>query len=163
MVGSIQGIYCKGKGGSDPEAREAKKEKEQWTKSDEAELKKRKDELKEIQDRLKMYRDGTMANEFIAEALWEMTVPISSVYGPTGFSKWVEDTEGKSFEEVQKNEDRYKELKKQWDDGSISRREIVHRNYQVFKHNQQAFIDLLNKYEQNYFTDNEDNIIRNLE
>ena len=148
-------------GESDSEAREAKKEKEQWTKSDEAELKKRKDELKEIQDRLKMYRDGTMANEFIAEALWEMTVPISSVYGPTGIVQWMEEVEGKKYEEITK--ERRDELTKQWEDGSISRREIVHRNYQVFKHNQQAFIDLLNKYEQNYFTDNEDNIIRNLE
>ena len=139
----------------------ARKEKEAWSKSDEAELKKRKDELKEIQDRLKMYRDGTMANEFIAEALWEMTVPISSVYGPTGLIKWMEDVEGKKYEEI--SDDRRKELTKQWEDGSISRREIVHRNYQVFKHNQQAFINLLNEHEQNYFTDNEENVLRNLE
>ena len=150
-------------GATDSEKREAEKEKEQWSSTDEAELKKRKEELKEIQDKLKMYRNGTMANEFIREALWEMSVPISSIYGPTGFAKWVEDTEGKKFEEVQKDDARYKELKKQWDEGSISRREIVHRNYQVFKRNQQAFINLLNKYEQNYFTDNEESIIRNLE
>lgn len=139
----------------------ARKEKEAWSKSDEAELKKRKDELKEIQDRLKMYRDGTMANEFIAEALWEMTVPISSIYGPTGLVQWMEDVEGKKYEEI--SDDRRKELTKQWEDGSISRREIVHRNYQVFKHNQQAFINLLNEHEQNYFTDNEENVLRNLE
>ena len=146
---------------SDPAEREAKKEKEQWTATDESELKKRKEELKEIQDRLKMYRDGTMANEFIAEALFEMTVPISSVYGPTGLVQWIEDVEGKKYEEITK--ERRAELTKQWEDGSIARREIVHRNYQVFKHNQQAFNNLLKKYEQNYFTDNEENVIRNLE
>lgn len=146
---------------SDSAEREAKKEKEQWTATDESELKKRKEELKEIQDRLKMYRDGTMANEFIAEALFEMTVPISSVYGPTGLVQWMEDVEGKKYEEITK--DRRDELTKQWEDGSIARREIVHRNYQVFKYNQQAFNNLLKKYEQNYFTDNEENVIRNLE
>lgn len=150
----------------DSSEREAKKEKERWTATDEAELKKRKEELKEIQDRLKMYRDGTMANEFIAEALFEMTVPISSVYGPTGLVQWIEDIEGKKYEELNSTEEgkaRIKELTKQWEDGSIARRETVHRNYQVFKHNQQAFNDLLKKYEQNYFTDNEENVIRNLE
>jgi hypothetical protein len=108
-----------------------------------------------------MYRDGTMANEFIAEALFEMTVPISSVYGPTGLIQWMEDIEGKKYENI--TQDRRQELTKQWEDGSIARREIVHRNYQVFKHNQQAFNNLLKKYEQNYFTDNEENVIRNLE
>lgn len=148
-------------GETDSAEREAKKEKEQWTATDEAELKKKKEELKEIQDRLKMYRDGTMANEFIAEALFEMTVPISSVYGPTGLIQWMEDIEGKKYENI--TQDRRQELTKQWEDGSIARREIVHRNYQVFKHNQQAFNNLLKKYEQNYFTDNEENVIRNLE
>ena len=146
---------------SDSAELEAKKEKEQWTATDEAELKKRKNELKEIQDKLKMYRDGTMANEFIAEALFEMTVPISSIYGPTGLVQWMEDVEGKKYEEITK--ERRNELTKQWEDGSIARREIVHRNYQVFKHNQQAFNNLLKKYEQDYFTDNEENVIRNLE
>lgn len=149
------------KGETDSAEREAKKEKEQWTATDEAELKKRKNELKEIQDRLKMYRNGTMANEFIAEALFEMTVPISSVYGPTGLVQWMEDIEGKKYEEI--TQDRKQELTKQWEDGSIARREIVHRNYQVFKHNQQAFNNLLKKYEQSYFIDNEENVIRNLE
>jgi hypothetical protein len=97
-----------------------------------------------------MYRDGTMANEFIAEALFEMTVPISSVYGPTGVVQWIENIEGKKYEELNSTEEgraRIKELTKQWEDGSIARREIVHRNYQVFKHNQQAFNNLLKKYE----------------
>ena len=148
-------------GETDSAEREAKKEKEQWTATDEAELKKKKEELKEIQDKLKMYRDGTMANEFIAEALFEMTVPISSVYGPTGLIQWMEEVEGKKYKDI--TQDRRQELTKQWEDGSIARREIVHRNYQVFKHNQQAFNNLLKKYEQNYFTDNEENVIRNLE
>jgi hypothetical protein len=74
-----------------------------------------------------MYRDGTMANEFIAEALFEMTVPISSVYGPTGLIQWMEDIEGKKYENI--TQDRRQELTKQWEDGSIARREIVHRNY----------------------------------
>jgi hypothetical protein len=87
---------------SDSSEREAEKEKKQWTPTDEAELKKYKKELKEIQDRLKMYRDGTMANEFIAEALWEMTVPISSIYGPTGIVQWMEEVEGKKYKEITK-------------------------------------------------------------
>lgn len=145
---------------------ESEKEKESWTEADEAELKKYKGELKTIQDRLKMYRDGTMANEFIAEALWEMTVPISSVYGPTGLVQWIEDTEGKKYEELNSTESgrkKIEDLTKQWTDGSIARREIVHRNYQVFKHNQKAFTNLLKKYEQKYFTENEENVVRDLE
>jgi hypothetical protein len=49
-----------------------------------------------------MYRDGTMANEFISEALFEMTVPISSVYGPTGIVQWMEEVEGKKYEKISK-------------------------------------------------------------
>jgi hypothetical protein len=41
-----------------------------------------------LDEKLTMYKDGTMANEFIAESLFEMTVPISSAYALTGFEIW---------------------------------------------------------------------------
>jgi hypothetical protein len=108
-----------------------------------------------------MYKDGTMANEFIGESLFEMTVPISSAYALTGFDIWAEAVEGKKFNEI--SEERMKKLREDWAESSLTRRDMIHKNYQVFKHNQQAFSNLLKKYEETYFTDKEINPLIELE
>jgi len=81
-----------------------------------------------------MYKDGTMANEFIGESLFEMTVPISSAYALTGFDIWAEAVEGKKYNEI--SEERIKKLRQDWAESSLTRRDMIHKNYQVFKHNQ---------------------------
>jgi hypothetical protein len=47
-----------------------------------------------------MYRNGSMANEFIGEALFEMDSHISSAYAPTDFMRWAEEKSGKKFTEL---------------------------------------------------------------
>jgi len=59
-----------------------------------------------------MYRNGSMANEFIGEALFEMDSHISAAYAPTDFMRWVEEKSGKKFTELS-DTDRDK-LKKEW-------------------------------------------------
>lgn len=151
------------KSGNDPEKTdtENRQDKKNFTKEDETKLKELKKQQKELRDKFEMYRNGSMANEFIGEALFEMDSHISSAYAPTDFMRWAEEKSGKKFTELS-DSDRNK-LQKEWQEGNISRRESVHRAYQVFKQNQIVLSNLIKKFEEDYFTENKENVFKQLE
>ena len=151
------------KSGNDAEKTDTqnRQDKKNFTKEDENKLKELKKQQKELRDKLEMYRNGSMANEFIGEALFEMDSHISAAYAPTDFMRWAEEKSGKKFTELS-DTDRNK-LEKEWQEGNISRRESVHRAYQVFKQNQVALSNLIKKFEEDYFTENKGNTFKALE
>ena len=138
-----------------------RQDQKSFSKEDEKRLQELKKQQKELRDKLEMYRNGSMANEFIGEALFEMDSHISAAYGPTDFARWAEEKSGKKLTELSDTE--RISLQKEWNEGNISRRESIHRAYQVFKQNQTALSNLLQKFEEDYFTDNQENVFRSLE
>ena len=148
------------KSGNDAEKTDSqnRQDEKNFSKEDENKLKELKKQQKDLRNKLEMYKNGSMANEFIGEALFEMDSHISSAYAPTDFIRWAEEKSGKKYTELS-DTDRTK-LQKEWKEGNISRRESIHRAYQVFKQNQQALSELLKKHEENYFTDNKENVFR---
>lgn len=146
---------------SDKTDEQNRQDQKSFSKEDEKRLQELKKQQKELRDKLEMYRNGSMANEFIGEALFEMDSHISAAYGPTDFARWAEEKSGKKLTELSDTE--RTSLQKEWDEGNISRRESIHRAYQVFKQNQTALSNLLQKFEEDYFTDNQENVFRSLE
>lgn len=138
-----------------------RQDKKSFTKQDEQKLQDLKKQQKELRNKLEMYKNGSMANEFIGEALFEMDSHISAAYAPTDFMRWAEEKSGKKFTELS-DTDRDK-LKKEWQEGNISRRESIHRAYQVFKQNQNALSNLIKKFEEDYFTENKSNVFKQIE
>lgn len=151
------------KSGNDAEKTDSqnRQDKKNFSEEDENKLKELKKQQKDLRNKLEMYKNGSMANEFIGEALFEMDSHISSAYASTDFIRWAEEKSGKKYTELS-DTDRTK-LQKEWKEGNISRRESIHRAYQVFKQNQRALSELLKKHEENYFTDNKENVFRTLE
>lgn len=150
------------KSGNDAEKTDSqnRQDKKNFSEEDENKLKELKKQQKDLRNKLEMYKNGSMANEFIGEALFEMDSHISSAYAPD-FITWAEEKSGKKYIELS-NTDREK-LEKEWEEGNIVRREFMHKAYQVFKKNQRALSELLKKHEENYFTDNKENVFRTLE
>lgn len=146
---------------SDKTDEQNRQDQKSFSKEDEKRLQELKKQQKELRDKLEMYRNGSMANEFIGEALFEMDSHISAAYGPTDFARWAEEKSGKKLTELSDTE--RTSLQKEWNEGNISRRESIHRAYQVFKQNQTALSNLLQKFEEDYFTDSQENVFRSLE
>lgn len=136
-------------------------EKRSFTSSDEQKLQELKKKQKNLREKLEKYKNGAMANEFISEALFELDTNVSSAYAPTDFRRWVEEQSNKKFTELSDSE--RSDYQNKWKEASINRREIIHRAYQVFKQNQIALSDVLKKHEEEYYQDNEKNILRELE
>lgn len=147
---------------SDKTDEQNRQDQKSFSKEDEKRLQELKKQQKELRDKLEMYRNGSMANEFISEALFEMDSHISSgAYGNTDFNFWIEEQTGKKKFELSKSE--VKNWWDKWNEGSITRRNSIHKTYQIFKYNQQALSNLLQKFEEDYFTDNQENVFRSLE
>lgn len=151
------------KAGNDPNKTDTQnnQEKKSFSSSDEQKLQELKKEQKVLREKLEKYKNGSMANEFIGEALFELDTNISSAYAPTDFRRWVEEQSKKKFTELSDSE--RSDYQKRWNEASINRREIIHNAYQVFKQNQKALSDVLKKHEEEYYQDNDKNILRELE
>lgn len=153
----------KAKSGNNPERTDLqnRNDKKDFNKSDEENLSNLKKKQKKLRERLEQYKNGEVANEFISEALFELDTHISAAYAPTDFRRWAEEDSGKKFTELSDSE--RISLQNRWKESSTKRRDIIHRAYQVFKNNQKALSDVLKKHEEEYYQDNNKNIIKNLE
>ena len=60
-------------------------------------IKESKERIKKIKDELDAYRDGRMSDEFLQDALFEMTTGISSAYFDTNWERYAEKIENKPF------------------------------------------------------------------
>lgn len=140
---------------------EQKRNLKELSEADKEKLKELQEEQKELRKKLQAYKDGTMAKEFISEALFEMDASISSEYALTDRVRWAEKETGKKYVDISKEE--REELSKKWDEAKLARREIVHDGFQVFKKNQKALSNMLKQHEEKYFNIEKGNPIKELE
>jgi len=72
---------------------------------------------------LDKFKDGTMSDEFILDALFEMTSKISGEYVPTDPDRWIEEQTGKAIDELSAKE--YDDWKNKYKDSKPLRRDIT--------------------------------------
>lgn len=125
-----------------------KQKREEGEDSSEKE-KKLKEEIKGIKEELDKFKDGTMSDEFILDALFEMTSKISGEYVPTDPDRWIEQQSGKAIDELSAKE--YDDWKKKYEDSKPLRRDLTRMARQIHIKNMEKLSGLITKYNDSYF------------
>lgn len=123
-------------------------------------IKESKERIKKIKDELDAYRDGRMSDEFLQDALFEMTTGISSAYFDTDWERYAEKIEKKPFSEI--SNERKLQLKAEFDNMEHSRRELIHMARKVHIRNQEWLSQMMQDFHEEYFK-NRDAAIKNFE
>lgn len=142
---------------TDKEKREEKQEENTTTTNKKELLEK---EIKDIKSELDKFKDGTMSDEFIQDALFEMTSKISGVYVPTRLDRWIEEVKGKNIEELSDSE--RKQLAKEFEDTKPLKRDLIRMARKVHIKNMEWLSKMITDYDETYFK-NKDELTKNLE
>ena len=136
------------------------KEQREENSDDKEKEKKLKEEIKTIKEELDKFKDGTMSDEFILDALFEMTAKISGVYVPTDPNRWIEEQTGKSIQELNDNE--RNEWLQKFNATKPLRRDLTRLARQVHIQNMEWLSKAIANYNEEYFQSKE-GAINNLE
>lgn len=117
-----------------------------------------KEEIKNIKDELDKFKDGTMSDEFILDALFEMTSKISGVYIPT-LEQTIKEETGKSIDQLTDSE--RKAWSEEYDNQRPVRRNLVRMARMLHIQNMEKLANILTDYNETYFK-NPDEAINNL-
>ena len=135
---------------------EQRKENSDVEKSKESVLK---EEIKTIKEELDKFKDGTMSDEFILDALFEMTSKISGFYVPN-IEDYIKKETGKKLEDL--NQSEQKEWLQRFNDSRPIRRDLMRIARQIHIQNMEWLAKALTEYNEEYFQ-NKEQAINNLE
>jgi flagellin-like hook-associated protein FlgL len=107
-----------------------------------------KEEIKNIKEELDKFKDGTMSDEFILDALFEMTSKISGFYVPN-IEDYIKKETGKKLEDL--NESEQKEWLQRFNDSRPIRRDLMRVARQVHIQNMEWLAKALTEYNEEYF------------
>ncbi len=116
-----------------------------------AEEKELNDKLTAARNKLKAYKDGTMAQEYIQEALFSMSPGLASAYAAINWMQYAEQTSGKKFEEL--SEDEKAKYQDEYSKQHLGNKDIIDQGWRIFKKNNELFSKLISKYGVDYFSD----------
>ena len=116
-----------------------------------AEEKELNDKLIAARNKLKAYKDGTMAQEYIQEALFSMSPGLASAYAAINWMQYAEQTSGKKFEEL--SEDEKAKYQDEYSKQHLGNKDIIDQGWRIFKKNNELFSKLVSKYGVDYFSD----------
>ena len=94
-----------------------------------------------------------MSDEFIVDALFEMTAKISGVYVPTDPNRWIEEQTGKSIQEL--NDSERNEWLQKFNATKPLRRDLTRLARQVHIQNMEWLSKAIANYNEEYFQSKE--------
>ena len=119
-----------------------------------------KDEIEKTKKELDKFKDGTMSDEFILDALFEMSSAISGEFVPSDPDRWILEQTGKTKEEL--NDAERQEWEQKFIDSKPLRRDLLRMARQVHIKNMEWLAEALKNYNEEYFQ-NKEGAIKNLE